>query len=117
LFADLELKRMFQDAGLARVGWPDNPFEGFPALNSNQVTPDSDLAKDTEDFDTSMDILNRLGLLRASVTTEPLDPIDFGGGDMAPAAGNRVTVFTRTDYVFTNFGRRFVGACRPPKGD
>jgi Abortive infection alpha len=110
-FSEQELKVVFTRAGLARVGWAEgSQYRSDPEIDPNA---DNELSRDLDDFNTSLEILLRAGLLRPITETEALHVTDFHS-EVAPAAGSTIPVYTSTYFNYSSFGQRFVKACQPP---
>jgi len=108
-FAEQDLVEAFQDAGLGRLEPPVvNPGEKPERVNILEAS----YIEANEQYELSKDILVRTAILRLVPENEPLPAAAMG--DVVPAGDHEIYVFTRTTYVYTGFGIRFMKACQPP---
>jgi hypothetical protein len=109
-FSTPDLIDIFKGAGLGDPDW--HPHDRIQTFAEAEAT-DVEYVESSEEFELSMDILTRTTILRPEIENEPIE-LGGGSGEVVAAAGNQVHVFTRTNYLYTSFGQRFMRACQPP---
>jgi len=103
-----QLLNIYADAGLSRQ--PRLSPLSFGDFSEHR----EDLNADLKEFASSLDLALRNGILRLSVTQEPIDLSDVAAELRRNRLPRNLKVIATTEYCVTQLGIDFIAACKPP---
>ena len=107
-FSDYEIKAAYAAVGLSR-----QPDIGA-VTHGMMMEHGDDLKADLKEFDFSLNLVVRLGIVTVEEETEPIDLRSIAAQIQNKTLGSSLKVRVKTSYTFTTLGLHFLAACRKP---